>query len=131
MRLYDFDTLRERGDLSEINGTVWSVAFSPDGRTLATGTGRSLGLWDPITRQVRATFPVPHIVRVVAFSADGKTLATVGTIADPHLGQPEGGGQLLDVATLQQRAILRSHGRLIVGRVVRAGRAPPQHGLEQ
>ncbi len=115
VRLYDFDTLRERGALSEINGTVWSVAFSPDGRTLAIGTGRSLGLWDPITRQVRATFRLPHIVRVVAFSADGKTLATMGTISDPHLGQPEGGGQLLDVATLQPRAILRSHGRLIVG----------------
>ena len=114
VRLYDFDTLRERGDLPEINGTVWSVAFSPDGRTLATGTGRSLGLWDPITRQVRATLRVPHIVRVVAFSADGKTLATVGTISDPHIGRPEGGGQLLDLATLQQRAILQGHGRLIV-----------------
>jgi len=115
VRLYDFDTLRERGELSGINGEVWSVAFSPDGRTLATGKGRSLGLWDPITRHVRATFRVPHIVRVVAFSPDGKTLATVGTVSDPHLGQAEGGGQLLDLATLQQRAILGSHGRLIVG----------------
>ena len=114
VRLYDFDTLSEQGELSGMNGVVWSVAFAPDGQTLATGTGRSLGLWDPTTRRLRATLKVPHIVRVVAFSPDGKTLATVGTVSNPPSGQAEGVGQLLDLATLQPRAIVRGHGRLIV-----------------
>jgi WD40 repeat protein len=115
VRLYDLDTLAERGELVGLAGGVWSVAFSPDGQTLATGRGRFLGLWDPITRHMRATTRVLPNIRVVAFAADGKTLVAVGSLPGLPQGQGEGAGQLLDVATLQPRATVPSHGRLIVG----------------
>jgi WD40 repeat protein len=57
---------------------VMAVAFSPDGRTLATGSvDHSTRLWDVASGQTRATL-VGHASHVssVAFSPDGRTLAT-------------------------------------------------------
>ena len=66
-------------------GNVTSVAFSPDGKTLAVGygAGRSDGgvvLWDVTARRRLADEPltVKVIVNSVAFSPDGKTLAVGG-----------------------------------------------------
>ncbi|MER6173600.1 hypothetical protein ABT130_20215, partial [Streptosporangium sp. NPDC001681] len=57
---------------------VFSVAFSPDGKTLATGSAdKSVKLWDVAGRNTVATL-TGHTDDVisVAFSPDGKTLAT-------------------------------------------------------
>jgi WD40 repeat protein len=115
VRLYDFETLQERGELPGIDHTVWAVGFSPDGRTLATGRGRVLELWNPSTRQLRSRTRVVHNIRVLAFTADGKTLATAGSASASGTIQLAGAGQLLDVATLQTRATVPGHGTLIVG----------------
>ena len=60
--------------------SVYSVAFSPQGRTLATGDGggSSTYLWDVPARHPIATLADPRSAGVtsVAFSPDGRTLAT-------------------------------------------------------
>ena len=64
-------------------GPVWSVAFRPDGKTLAAGCsdGRQGGLvllCDP-SRSTETPLPAPEgFVWAVAFSPDGKTLAAGG-----------------------------------------------------
>src|SRR5437868_4835428 len=58
-----------------------SVAFSPDGKTLASGSGGpgwgAIKLWDLATSKERATLQgYKERVFSVAFSPDGKTLAS-------------------------------------------------------
>lgn len=60
-------------------GTIWSVAFSPDGKRLVTGSvDQSARVWDLATRQQRLLIDHTGIIRVVAFSHDGKRIATTG-----------------------------------------------------
>ena len=89
-----------RATLKGHTEAVWSVAFSPDGKTLASAGGLcgkpgEIQLWDVATGKERAT-PSPSgylntmlqkiqvyidqvnidVVRSVAYSPDGKTLAS-------------------------------------------------------
>ena len=78
VQLWDVATHRQIGGL---HGTFPPVAFSPDGKTLATGPrGGSVQLWDLATHRLIGSLPIPKFepVEAVAFSPDGKILATYG-----------------------------------------------------
>ncbi|MFJ4428605.1 protein kinase domain-containing protein [Streptomyces bobili] len=102
VRLWDLATGRTRTTLTGHKGTVYSAAFSPDGRTLATaGADGTVRLWNPATGHSRRTL-TGHgdIVTEVAYSPDGRTLATGG--ADDTV-------RLWDPATGHSRRTLTGH----------------------
>jgi WD40 repeat protein/serine/threonine protein kinase len=76
-------------------GQVWSVAVSPDGKTLASTTAAdtTVRLWDLATRHVRHSLSGPQQSHTVAFSPDGKLLAAGGHDGLLFLWDPETGRQ--------------------------------------
>ena len=73
-----------------------SVAFSPDGKTLAAASyDLTVKVWDVATRKELATLQGTEAVWSVAFSPDGKTLASAGG----SISNVPGELKLWDVAT--------------------------------
>ncbi len=68
--------VKRLGDLEGHTEFVWSVAFSPDGTTLASGSAdRTLRLWSVADGTLLRTLEHEHMVTGVAFAPDGTTLA--------------------------------------------------------
>nr|WP_242072301.1 S-layer homology domain-containing protein [Microcoleus sp. FACHB-68] len=57
---------------------LWSIAFSPDGKTVAAGlSNKTIKIWNVQTgAEVSTLTGHTYAVRTIAFSADGKTLAS-------------------------------------------------------
>ena len=96
VRLWDVATHRQIGaPLLGHGGMVYSVAFSPDGKILASGAADgTVRLWDVASHRQIGVSLLGHsgVVYSVAFSHDGKILAS---------GAADGIIRLWDVATRQ------------------------------
>ncbi|HKX27544.1 MAG TPA: caspase family protein [Blastocatellia bacterium] len=78
------------------SGVVYSLAFSPDGKMLASGSGdKTIRLWEMSTgRLIRSFAGHGDVIRCVAFSPDGKTLASGSADSTIKLWQVETGKQV-------------------------------------
>ena len=100
--MYDTQTYQEVALLTGHTSRVESIAFSPDGRTLASGSfDETISLWNAITGAHKVTL-TGHTggVNSVAFSPDARTLAS---------GSRDQTVRLWNAITSEQKQTLTGH----------------------
>ena len=96
--LYNAQTGAEIALLTGHTSPVVSVAYSPNGKTLASGSSREIRLWNPSTHAHKTTF-VGQGANSLAYSPEGRTLAA---------GQWQG-VDLLNAQTGERKSFLSGH----------------------
>ena len=103
-RLWDAKTGKQlhKTILGDQKASIFSIAFSPDGKTIATRNDWNVRLWDVHTGQQRdvITGHKRSGLEGIAFSPDGKTVA---------FGDNELKAQVWDVNTTQPKMVLSGH----------------------
>ena len=128
------------GTLTGHTDWISSVAFSPDGNTIAAGSHRNFRLWDAATGALQHQYPRtpndPWIwVNSVAFSPDGNTVATGGD-SIIHSFIPGGYAHLWDVRTGALKQTLTGHTATVFsvafspdGNTIATGSEPPDNTI--
>jgi dipeptidyl aminopeptidase/acylaminoacyl peptidase len=115
IRLWDTATGKELATFTHTPRLVWSLAFSPNGKILASSSPRRVMLWDVATGKQSAVIETggaesssigPHAGCWVAFSPDGNTLA--GSAED-------GTVRLWNALTAKELLVLRGHDSSVRG----------------
>jgi len=96
VKLWDVATGRLARNLQGHERPVWCLAFSPDGKMLASSDYRTLRIWGVPSGKSRLADRGLRLTAPVRFSPDGRTLAAMG----------EGGIVFLDPATAEKQGQL-------------------------